>query len=465
MGHSGYTVVTDHNPLKGIFQKDLTEIDNRRLQRFRERLQPYAFNLVWHPGKTHLIADAFSRQPVSKPRPEDNAETDERPILRQLKTSQDLQTSLETAAKEDEAYQQLYQAVQSHRHPKSLPSDHPARRFSSVWSQLSTDDNFVIYDSYRIVIPKIVQKDIVVNLHKSHSGFVKTKKLAQSLYYWPTMTAEIKTSVEACDACAQLAPSQPKEPIKNSTASYPMDLVGMDLFQSGSSHYLVMVDRFSGFPFVAHLRSLTTSAVVKVLLSWFQDFGFPATIRSDGGPQFRTEFEDFCAKHCIKKETSSAYYPQSNGLAENAVKQMKRLLVKVNGNFASFKDALLQWRNTPREDGYSPAQLFFGHRQNFGLPAHRRPQLIDRALVHENRLRQEQHAGNCFDQRAHKLRPLKPKQRVWVQNPSTQRWNKKATVEKVRANGKSYLVAFDDGSTSLRNRRFLRPDSAHSGAV
>ena len=50
LGHSGYTVVTDHNPLKGIFQKDLTEIDNRRLQRFRERLQPYACLLYTSPS-------------------------------------------------------------------------------------------------------------------------------------------------------------------------------------------------------------------------------------------------------------------------------------------------------------------------------------------------------------------------------------------------------------------------------
>jgi len=67
MGHPSFQIVTDHAPLLGVFQKDLNFIDNRRLQRFRERLLPYVFNLTWCEGKLHLIADAFSRRPVDKP--------------------------------------------------------------------------------------------------------------------------------------------------------------------------------------------------------------------------------------------------------------------------------------------------------------------------------------------------------------------------------------------------------------
>ena len=51
----------------GLFQKPLGDIDNRRLQRLREKLVGYNFEVKWVEGKSHLIADALSRYPVDKP--------------------------------------------------------------------------------------------------------------------------------------------------------------------------------------------------------------------------------------------------------------------------------------------------------------------------------------------------------------------------------------------------------------
>ena len=99
-------------------------------------------------------------------------------------------------------------------------------------------------------------------------------------------------------------------------------MVGIDLFQTHGKHFLVMVDRYSGFPFVAALTKLTTAAILKVLDNWVLDFGYPEVIRSDGGPQFRNDFNDYCEEKKIMKETSSAYFPQSNSLEEAAVKQI-----------------------------------------------------------------------------------------------------------------------------------------------
>ena len=145
-----------------------------------------------------------------------------------------------------------------------------------------------------------------------------------------------------------------------------MDMVSVDLFQNGGKHYIVMVDKYSGFPWVSPLRSLTSSAILGKLENWFLDFGLPNVIRSDGGPQFRSEFDKYCDLKGIKKETSSAYHPKSNGLAESAVKNMKHLLKKSPQSFDAFRAALLTWRNTPKSYGYSPAQLFFGFSQNYG---------------------------------------------------------------------------------------------------
>ena len=58
--------------LKAIDQ-DLSEVNNARLLRFRERIVNYNFDVKWTPGKTHCIADALSRAPVFS-EPEDSSE-------------------------------------------------------------------------------------------------------------------------------------------------------------------------------------------------------------------------------------------------------------------------------------------------------------------------------------------------------------------------------------------------------
>jgi transposase InsO family protein len=154
------------------------------------------------------------------------------------------------------------------------------------------------------------------------------------------MNSDIKNMVDGCDACQLLRPSQQKEELMQTTAERPMEMVSADLFEISGKKYLVMVDRYSGFPFVAQLTRTTTCAVTEQMLSVFQDWGFPEAVRTDGGPQFRTEFKEFCDAHDIKHETSSPYNSQSNGHAEAAVKNMKHLLITLNTKWADFRTAL-----------------------------------------------------------------------------------------------------------------------------
>ena len=59
-GLPSFTVYTDHKPLYGVFQKDIFDLASPRLQRLREKVAMFTFNVNWVPGKTHLIADALS---------------------------------------------------------------------------------------------------------------------------------------------------------------------------------------------------------------------------------------------------------------------------------------------------------------------------------------------------------------------------------------------------------------------
>ena len=412
---------------------------------------PYVFELNWRAGKLHLIADAFSRAPVSPPEPLDDA------ALRQVAS---LDSSLEPtirAAAERNDYMQILTAVKDRKDPNDLPPDHPAKGLNSIWQYLSTstDDRLIIYDSSKIFVPIHARKQVIDFLHRPHCGFVKTKNLAQELYFWPQMTAEIKTKINECRSCTRLSPSQSAETLVHSKADFPMDFLGVDLFYSEGSNYLCAVDRFSGFPFVQKLRSLNTRSVTKQLLTWFSDFGMPRTIRTDGGPQFRSEFQEFCRTNGIRKELTSPYNPQANGLAESAVKQMKYLIQKVGKDDFKFRQALLSWRNTPRADGVSPAQMMFGFRQNFGQ-GNTANFFLNRDAAKDSRLDADAKAKKKFDSRARDLPRLEKGERVVTQDPKTKRWDTFGRIDSARDDNRSYIINCDDGPAILRNRRFIK---------
>lgn len=118
------------------------------------------------------------------------------------------------------------------------------------------------------------------------------------------MNAHIKQLTESCIPCQKYQPSRPIEPLVLTEAKYPMEQVGIDLFSFVGQTWLIVVDRFSGFVFPKKLHKTTTSKVVGLLQCIFNDFGYPCIIRSDGGPQFRSEFKEFCSKY----ESSTSYH-------------------------------------------------------------------------------------------------------------------------------------------------------------
>ena len=72
---------------------------------------------------------------------------------------------------------------------------------------------------------------------------------------------------------------------------------------------------------------------------------------------------------------STPHYPKSNGHAETAVKAVKSLLIKTAPSGRLDQDAfakgVLEWRNTPRSSGLSPAEIVFGRPLRSCVPAHR----------------------------------------------------------------------------------------------
>ena len=212
----------------------------------------------------------------------------------------------------------------------------------------------------------------------------------------------------------------------------------------------------------------------------FALFGVPVEISSDGGPEFvAQELAVFLMRWGTRHRKSSAYHPASNGRAEVAVKQTKRLLqcnIGPGGSLDTDKvvRALLQLRNTPDRDAkVSPAQILFGRPLRDTMPY-----LSKSMSVFENEDIQEKwrgawkakedalrhrHLQNTVNLSEHsKMLPnLEVGADVYVQNQDTsskqyKKWDRMGTVVEV-GDHDQYLVRMEGtGRPSVRNRRFLR---------
>ena len=242
-------------------------------------------------------------------------------------------------SEDDDDYQMIIKLVVDHPEFPKLPDSHPANLYKNMWLYISVDDNLLWYDG-RIIVPVKYRKTLLKLLHRLHEGTTRTRQMAASLYFWPGMANEIWMMVENCPECQLCHPSNPVRNESHTEADYLMEQVSMDLFYCQGDNYLVVVDRFSNYPFVEYLRRTATSDVMDKLTSIFNLFGFPKVVRTDGGPQFLGEFDEYCDSHGIHHEMSSPYHPQSNGHAESAVKNMKHLMLKCGGNAEEFEKAL-----------------------------------------------------------------------------------------------------------------------------
>ncbi len=456
-GCPSFKLITDHRPLVGIFKKPMHQIQNPRLQTLRGKMSGYNFETQWKPGKHHQIADALSRAPVDKA---ENEEADT-VIVSTLTTGNPAIEFIRNAAEFDEEYQQIVQALKTGKYIHTLIDDHPAKQFKNIWSELSLLDDSnrtLILFGTRIVIPKQERKNILKLLHKPHAGIIKTKQQARQLYYWPGMNSDIVNTIEGCQACQENLCSQTVEPLLEDTLNIsPMSHVGIDLFDAAGKNWIVMVDRYSGFPFVCELKRTDTGSVIKVLKHWFYDWGVPQVIRSDGGPQFRNEFNTFCKDFHIEHELSSPYNPRSNGLAESAVKATKALLLKCLKTKEDYKSALFEYRNCPRADGFSPSQMFIGRRQKGCLPALTSAYSpIDMKDAEQARMETKRKAAAQLNSHAHPLKELSIGQKVRVQHPLSKKWNVMGEVIDKMEHRPTYTIQTDT-KTLKRNRRYLRP--------
>ena len=241
------------------------------------------------PGSFNLLADALSRMPVlnrfSREEMEEHNEIEEH--MANLEEHTEVYMSNATAegyeledislnrffeaAKIDKDYQEIMSELKRGTKYGDLKENHPAREFKKSWDELEiferNGESIMTKNGTIIVVPKMERKFCLTKLHMPHMGYRNTSQTARSIYYWPTICADIANLTSSCKACLEDNPSRQKEPGKEHNVEplnkmEPMDEVSADLFNLYGKDYLVMVDRATSYPWVRKIKNQSSAELV-----------------------------------------------------------------------------------------------------------------------------------------------------------------------------------------------------------
>ena len=77
---------------------------------------------------------------------------------------------------------------------------------------LDTDHGEIIYRTH-LVIPLILQSEVLEHFHNGHSGMTKCRERANMSVLWPGICCDIQNKVSMGDFCQGNLPTQRKEPL------------------------------------------------------------------------------------------------------------------------------------------------------------------------------------------------------------------------------------------------------------
>ena len=320
LGQEIITVYTDHKPLIPLMKKNWLDIENTRLRRLREKLSAFNLDLIHVPGTANAAADAMTRLDISRrDQPCDNdiiayidyeMNTEIEDNLKQRHTYKcflTLEDMIEESLKDDE-YVELREFL---TRDKGTPQEAKLNNdlFNFLKSQISTLSIYkgsLLIKNNRIVVPKALRQKVMELSHLSHAAFDRNYRHLTKYFYWPNMNNDVKIHTRSCPQCREYAASQPSKLWQPDSAKYddyfaPFSHLGMDVFTYDNKNYLIIVCRYSGYPIVEKLPSLTTATIIEKLWGNMQRYGLPLAIRSDGARYFISEeMKDFCTKYGIK---------------------------------------------------------------------------------------------------------------------------------------------------------------------
>ena len=155
--------------------------------------------------------------------------------------------------------------------------------------------------------------------------------------------------------------------------------------------------------------------------------------------------------------TSSPEHHKSNGKAEATEKITKIIMRKALLDGTDQYEALLELRNTLRQDtGLSPAKMMFGRNTRSVLPSVGTKRIRSKRQVTLRRLKRRLAVKRTYDKGARDLKRLAPDQPVYHQHTEGKKCDWRRATVRTEHSDRSYIIHGKEG-IYRRNRVHLRP--------
>lgn len=364
-----FTLVSDNKPLLAIFNpmKGIPQYSANRLRRWAVILSNYQYKLQYIKSKENC-ADFLSRSPTET---NDGVwESVDVDYVNYFSDNHFIATNFEIIKREtvnDSTLRTVIEYV-SKGWKKEAKNNVEVKRYFNIRNDLTLENNVLLWNN-RIVIPDSLRSLVLKQLHESHLGIIKMKCIARKYFYWPGINKDIENLAMSCENCVVNKASPPKNVLQ--TWNWPENIferIHIDYFGPFlNKHFLIVLDAHSKWIEVFSTSTPTSNFTIRALETTFSRFGFPKVVVSDNARYFTsTEFENFMHICGIKHVTSPPFHPQSNGAAENSVKNVKLALKNCLGKNKSvdidsaLNKFLFDYRNVPHgTTGVAPSYLMF----------------------------------------------------------------------------------------------------------
>ncbi len=206
--------------------------------------------------------------------------------------------------------------------------------FNSTLYRLMSDG------SVRMIPKPAVRAELIKRTHEwtGHWGEKRTLSLLCNNHWWRGMSTQVREHVRNCPECDRSkatfnvrTPQLQPLPIGGMFYRWGVDLFGpVEVSKYGNRYVMVAIEHYGKHielvPIPSKKAIHTRHAFLQHVLS---KFGACAEVITDGGTEFKGEFDQLMQECMIDHRRTAPNHPQADGLAERAVRSVKAALGKM----------------------------------------------------------------------------------------------------------------------------------------